>query len=260
MQKKYEESGKFTVFLSNVQYNNAESVQFLKQAGINFPAYYQVLLPHAPCPGPIPHAVLFDHKGRVVKTGRPDTLIPLVDALVKATPQPARPILGEIQVQHCIAEAAALRRGAVILWQLKALDKYAARDDAKGVEAKALSLQVRKWIGLESARLKELSARQPANAALELQTFCKQLAKLPEQEPMQTLLKSLTGDKFVKSLVNSMREAARVRARIKKSGSSKSTDAALERIRKKLRKMAATEGVPAVVAKEAVEFASGLED
>ena len=93
MQKKYEESGKFTVFLSNVQHNNAESVQFLEQAGINFPAYYQVLLPHAPCPGPIPHAVLFDHKGRVVKTGRPDTLIPLVEALVKATPQPTRPIL-----------------------------------------------------------------------------------------------------------------------------------------------------------------------
>ncbi len=50
------------------------------------------------------------------------------------------------------------------------------------------------------------------------------------------------------------------RRRPQKKGSSKSTGAVLERVRKKLRKLVATEGVPAAVAKEAVEFASGLED
>lgn len=258
MQKKYEASGKFTVFLSNVQHNTPDTARFLKEAGVTFPVYDQVHLPHAPCPQGIPHAVLFDHRGRVVKTGRPTELLPLVDALVKAVPPPPAPILGRIDVKYCHGEAEALQRGAVILWQLNALDRYAKTDDAKGAEAKALAQWVRKWIGLEKARLKELAGRQPAKAAVQLETFCKQLTKLPDQEAMRTLLKSLTGDRFVRDLVRARKDLARVHARIEKKGASKSTKNELRRIEKRLRKIAATAGVPAAVAEEALEIATGL--
>ncbi|PIY36602.1 MAG: hypothetical protein COZ06_35630 [Armatimonadetes bacterium CG_4_10_14_3_um_filter_66_18] len=71
MQQKYAKSGKFTVFLSNVQNYSDEVGAFLRENGPTIPLYEQVRLPHAPCDGGIPDAILFDHTGKVIAHGSP---------------------------------------------------------------------------------------------------------------------------------------------------------------------------------------------
>lgn len=257
MQNKYGKTGKFTVFFSNVQMNDASTKEFLESKGVNFPVYHQVRLPHAPCGRGIPHAVLFDHTGKVVQTGHPSKLYPLVEDLVKKVTRnpPASRILGGLKIEHCEAQAKALTSGGIIYWQLQALDKFAERDDAKGQEAKKLAAAVRTFVAEEVRRLKDLAKEQPGNTAFQLEPLVKQLQKMEEHADMAALYKSLVADADVKAMVKIRKDIAKLDAKIAKSGDSKSTASAQKRIKARLEKLGAGDSP---VAKEARELAKAM--
>ena len=243
MQNKYGKSGKFSVFISNVQRNDGNTKQFLEDAGVNFPVYDQVNLSHAPCGRGIPHAVLFDHRGNIVKQGHPNSLYPLVEELVKkvAANPPASAILGGMTIKHCQAQAKALTQGGVIYWQLKALEKFAGRQDEKGDEARALLRTVRNWVDLEVTRFKGMAKTAPGAAAYELGGFVKRIAKMKDHPEMAALSKALMADAKVKEIVRVHRDLAKVNAKIDKKGESKATTKELARIKARLDKIGTKE-------------------
>ncbi len=83
LHKKYSKKG-FTVLGAHSQGLTPEVAKFLKKNKITFPVYQGISIPEAPCPGGIPFAVLIDHEGKVVATGRPSELYDKVPELMKA--------------------------------------------------------------------------------------------------------------------------------------------------------------------------------
>ncbi len=83
LHKKYSKKG-FTVLGAHSQGLTPEVAKFLKKNKITFPVYQSISIREAPCPGGIPYAVLIDHEGKIVATGRPTELYDKVPALMKA--------------------------------------------------------------------------------------------------------------------------------------------------------------------------------
>jgi len=91
MQTKYPEHA-FTVVLSNAQIVDDEMRAFPEEKAKGIAVYDHINPPNYPCGPGIPDAYLFDHTGRLVETGRPYELYPLVEGLVMAVLPPG--ILG----------------------------------------------------------------------------------------------------------------------------------------------------------------------
>ncbi len=262
MQNQYGPSGKFTVFGSNVQRNDAKTTEFFKDA--NFPLYHQVRLEHAPCGRGIPHAVLFDHTGKVVKSGYPnEDMFKLIPDLVAAAPAsggagPAAPILGDVQVKRCKSEAHGLSQGRPLAPILERLDRYAERSSAKGEEAKALAEAVRTYIDKESERLTKLVEKRPAYAALHLGRLFKRVKGLPAHEALWETLKPLVQDKELVRLVEIVKELEEVKETIEERGESRILDHKLKRIKKKLNDYIESDGPTDRLKSEAFDLAEEL--
>lgn len=223
-QNKYSKTGKFTVFLSFVQTYSDDAGVFLKKNAPTIPCYEQVRLPHAPCGRGIPHAVLFDHTGKVVDQGSPTKLLDQVEALVKAAPDPPSPILGGIEVKYCKSQVKPLLDGKAIAPSLKYLTALAGKEDDKGKEAKALTEAINKYIDTKKDSLVKGVETTPAKTLLELDTFCLQVRGLECENEMKALQMKLKKDKDVMLLINIMKKVETAQAKIAKRGKTSSSD------------------------------------
>ncbi len=245
MQNKYGKSGNFTVFLSNVQANDSKTKEVLDAAGVNFPVYDQVRLKQAPVQGGIPHAALFDHKGKLVASGHPSQLFSQVEALVKAIHRPPSPtpMLDGIGSRHWRKQVDKLRNGSPIQQSLNFFDRRTKERGEAGEEAKAIAAGLREWIAAEQDRYRKTADKFPSYVASELDGFCKQLARMPERAEMKKLQDELLAKKAVKNLVKIRKEYDKARA--SKRGRGK----AIGKVRKKLDKFIGTvEGDDVVLA------------
>jgi len=176
------------VFLSNVQTFNNTVAEYLKQNAPKLPCYNQVRLPHAPGGGGIPHAVLFDHTGKVVAQGHHSQLLQKVEALIKATPDPPAAILGDVEPKHCKSYAQKLADGKAILPVLKMLLPLSKKDDDKGKEAKQLIEAAKAFVKSEQTRLEKSAETAPGMTLYELNKFYIQVRGFKCEKSVKTLL------------------------------------------------------------------------
>lgn len=254
-QTKYGSTGKFSVFLSFVQSFNDEAGAFLKKNAPTVPCYEQVRLPHAPCGRGIPHAVLFDHTGKVVAQGAHSQLLAQVEALVKAAPEPPSPILGGMEVKYCKSQVKPLSEGKPISGPLKYLNAAAAKDDDKGKEAKALIEAINKYLETRKASLTKGAETEPAKTVMELEEFSIQVKGLEcENEVKETLL-NLKKDKDVLFLVGVMKKVEAAQDKISKRGKNSKTDAkSFDKIKASVQKMIDDGKASPAVINEAKEY------
>ena len=255
MQNKYYKTGKFTVFLSYVQTFNNTAGDYLKKNAPTVPVYNQVRLKHAPCGRGIPHAVLFDHKGKVVGTGSASKLITQIPDLVKATPDPPSPILGGVEVKYCKSQAKQLADGKSIASTLKYLKLYAAKDDDRAKEAKALIEAVNNYVEKEKERLIKSSETAPAKTLLQIKPFALQIRMMECEKEIKALYTKLKSDRYINILSNTMNQVKKTQDKIAKKGTAgKSEIKALEKSKASLKKMIDSPNTPEAVKNEAKEF------
>ena len=170
LQNKYAKSDKFTILASHVQTLSPDVTAFLTQQKVTFPVYQQFREPEAPCGRGIPSAALIDHTGKVVATGHPSTLYSKVAALVKATPNP---ILGNVKIKYCKAQAKALESGKPVANILKSLNKLSSTTGEKGEEAKQLLEAVQNYLTSTAETLIKQASEEPSKVLPELMKFSK---------------------------------------------------------------------------------------
>ncbi len=261
MQQKYGKTGKFTVFLSNVQNYNDETVKFMKANAPGIPLYNQVRLPHAPCGGGIPHAVLFDCKGNVVAAGDPTELQGKVEALIKAVPEPrpqplaqAADILGGMKIAYCTAQADKLVAGNPIDPILKELKEISGNGDEAAKEAKKLAQAVSIYVEYERTDLKENASTSPAKTLNRLNLFSIQVKGIVWEKDVNELIAKLKTDKDVVLLADSMRQIEEMKGKSAKNKNGKPDDASVDKAREAIQKMVDEGKASKAVIKEAQEF------
>lgn len=250
-QKRHAATGKFTVLASHVQEYSDKVVEFLKEKRVNFPVFQQFRESAAPCGRGIPSAALIDHTGEVVAQGHPMELLPKVAALVKAAPNPAAAILGDVVVKHCKTEAKALASGNPVDATLKALDEAAEKEGPKAEEAKALAAAARAYLEARQKEIENLAEQKPAKAYLALTDFIKQITGLPGEEPMKALAAKLGADKNVKALSDILERIAKARAAETEKSAAEKTAKALAKAKADLQKLLKDETLSDALRKEA---------
>lgn len=243
------------VFLSFVQRYSDKAGKFLESNAPKIPCYLQVRLKHAPCGRGIPHAVLFDHKGKVVGTGSSSQLLTQVEALLKAIPKPPPPILGGIKVKYCKIHEKSLLKGKAIAPILKYLKVLAKKDDDKGKEAKALIDVVNKYVESKTVRLKKEAEKSPARTLLESKKFYIQIRTMSSEKEIKGLVFTLKKDRNVNVLANIMKKVDSTQAKIAKKGSAgKSERRTFVKATAALRKIIGNGKISDAVKNEAKEF------
>lgn len=254
MQKKYAGTGKFTVVLSYVQRKTDNVAAFLNQNAPDIPCYNQAIVPAAPCGRGIPDAALFDHTGKLLNHGHPSEIEQLVEAAVNAAPSPPSGPLAGLDVKFCKLEANALQNEKTpILQVLQSLDRHAMGSDTnKAAEARMLAGSVRKWVGGEKDRLKDMAAKEPVGTAMRLEAFVARVAGVKEGAQAVEILRKLQAEKYVWELVliskniQKIKEASAVKP---KPGSPKPPVQDTKFFKSRLEKIAvATDATPAVTA------------
>lgn len=104
---------------------------------------------------------------------------------------------------------------------------FAAKDNDKGKEAKALVEAVNKYVETKKASLEKGAETSPAKTLLDLETFYIQVRGLScENEVKQEILK-LKKDKYVMLLLKIMKKVDSTQAKVAKRGKSSKSDTKL---------------------------------
>ena len=250
LQQKYAKTGKFTVLASHRQDFSNEVKPFLSKNKVTFPVYQFFDEPAAPCGRGIPHAALFDYKGKLISSGYPSDLYPLVAKLVKEVPPP---IIAFVEVKYCKSQAQALGSGRPVLSTLKALEKIAAGSGPKAEEAKQLVDAANTYLEKRKNKLLELANNKPSQALVPLASFVKITAGLPVEKEARAKLTELKKDGSLKKFIRIRAKIDKLAAKLEKRNSS-STKRALDAAKQELQKFIDSNTLSDAVAKEAKEL------
>ena len=257
LQRQFAKTGKFTVLASHVQRSSEDAVAFCKSKSVNFPVFQQFREPLAPCGRGIPSAVLIDHKGNIVQTGHPGRLYDLVKDLVRSTPNPPPPILGDVKVKYWAKYAVALGKGKPVVPILKLMKQSASLDTPKGREAKELSEAVEAYLNTQTDELAELAETEPALAAMRMKRFLKQARGMPQTKKLNSIYSKLISDSSVKALVALHLEMNKLQARRAKRDS-RSIRKKLRALGLKMEQLSEKKGTSPTVAEEAKKLSESL--
>jgi thiol-disulfide isomerase/thioredoxin len=172
--QKYSPEGSFVIIGSHCQGRDDDAInKFLDSVKVTFPIYQNVDVAEAPCPGGIPFAALFDHTGKLVKSGYPSELYALVPGLVKACPI-GHPILRTFKPKLVKDLAAKLKPGTNLELVIKDLEAKKALGGDAGDEAGEILALTLTWIEDRKQGIKDLTASQPSAASASILTYKKE--------------------------------------------------------------------------------------
>ena len=257
LQRKFANTGKFTVLASHVQRSETAAVAFCKSQGVNFPVFQQFREPLAPCGRGIPSAFLIDHNGKIVQQGHPSTLYDAVKDLVKSTPDPPPPILGDVKPKYWVKYANALAAGKTIAPIRKILKQASTAQTPRGKEAKALLQALDDYLIGQKKELSEMAETKPSLACLRLKSYLKQLSGLPQEREFRKIYAKLASDSSVKALMSLRLEMSKLRARQERRDT-RFVRRKLRDLGYKMEKLSEKKGVSPAVAKEAKDLADSL--
>ncbi len=247
LQKKYAKGGKFTVLASHVQSFSNKVTTFLSKEKVTFPVYQQFRESAAPCGSGIPHAALFDYRGKVIASGSPTTLYSKVAALVKATPSK---MVGDVKIVYCKAQAKALDAGKSIASTIKNLERMATAGGDKGEEAKALLESVKKYLEEKKESLIAKASTEPSVALEELTAFSKKINGLEYNNEIKAKIAELKKDPSLRKLTKFRKEIQKMNAKLAKKESA-STRKLLDKLKISLQKLIDSDSTTPAVAEEA---------
>ncbi len=257
LQKKYAKTGKFTVLASHRQMTAEEAKQFCASQHVNFPVYHMYTVKGAPCGRGIPHAVLIDHTGKVVKAGHPSELYDMVAKLVKETPTPPAPILGGLKVKFWKSQAKALGAGGPVLGVLNLLRNSSGGGTPKAEEAAKIVKAVEHYLDSRTKSLLALAENKPALAYNEIKPFLRQVSGMEVGASLKDVYAKLNSDPAVKALAAVRLEIDKVRAALAKR-ETRSGQKKLLALKAKALKVADRSGASSALISEAKELADSL--
>jgi len=122
-------------------------------------------------------------------------------------------ILGDMKVNYCKRQAAALAGEGPLGPVLRELDALARKDDSRGQEAQEIAAAVRKWVASEVARLEETAQTRPAAALLEMTGLDRRAQGLPEEKRLAAAIKPLQADRNVRNLAKILQSLSAIKQR-----------------------------------------------
>lgn len=169
MQKLYEKhskSGKFAMIGAHLQGRDEKGIlNLLKSNGVTYPVYQQFRVGGVSLPGGIPSAVLIDHKGNVLKVGSPGEVAALIDAALKAAPDPVPgSLIGGMELVHNKALAKQLVAGKNVEPHLKGLEAKAKAETPAGKEAAEIIEACQAWVEAEKQTIQSSLQNSPSFA------------------------------------------------------------------------------------------------
>lgn len=228
MQTKYAPTGRFVVVASHVLEFGESVKAFLKKSGANFPVFqyarpsaaklaalrgtYGAAAGGGQGTGVLPMAYLFDHTGKLVAEGPPESLYAKVEALVRAAPMPLpnSPMIEGVDVQACRTQAMSLVPGKPVAEAFKALSARAKGTKPDAAEAQALLNKAQAWLAGETQRLEALTADKPAEALEPLRILAATTVGMPEGKKPAELLAGLQKDPNVAVLAKIVHAQAKL--------------------------------------------------
>jgi len=254
LQKKYASSGKFTVIGSHVQGKSDATLALLED--VSFPVYQQLRLAHAPCGGGIPHAILFDHRGKLVKQGHPSTLYDQVKELVKNTPARGDVvIIKDVDIKEFSRQVKTLVPGRSIRSSITSLRGKAKQGNE---EAQQICSAVDSWIEAEMMSALELIGTHPSQAAAKLTMLSKTLVGLPQSTAIRKELLALNRDPNLRSVQSIRRDIDRIQKGISKNGRTTMTEASIRSTTKKIDALLSSDKISDGIRNEASEMKAEL--
>lgn len=164
-------NGNFAIVVSVQGKADEKGLAYLQAQVPTIPVYRGINLPHAKSAKGYPNAHLFDHRGQLVASGGPGSLLKKVGALVAEVPSlEPTPFLADFETRECGTEIGALRdaKGDAVE-TLRALQAAGRGQDPRAGEAKEIVSRVRQWLDEERSRLDFVSKRRPAEVAWQAQ-------------------------------------------------------------------------------------------
>ena len=236
--KKYSPEGSFVIIGSHCQGRDDAAInKFLDSVKVTFPIYQNVDVAEAPCPGGIPFAALFDHTGKLVKSGYPSELYALVPGLVKACPI-GHPVLRTFKAKLVKDLAAKLKPGTNLELVIKELEAKKALGGDAGTEAGEILTITQAWIEDRKQSIKDLVASQPSAASASIQTYKKECPSDYQFDATLEAIKTCPALSLFKSTEKTIEAQERIfsrdRARNKKPKLSQETADTLSKIKVKL--------------------------
>lgn len=230
--EKHGSSGKFMMFGSHLQGRNEKAIKdFVEKNKVTFPIYQGVSVVGAPVQGGIPHAVLIDHTGKVVKAAHPSQLYGLVDDLVKAAPE-TRFIVGSFDAKFHKSAIAKLTPGKSIEGVMKDLERKSKGETPSAAEARTLLAKCQAWVDSEKASINTALTATPALAVERIQVYKR---VVPSDKSFDAKLSELRGNREVQSLMQIRKTMTTELERFAKNPKpSKMTAAKFESLKKRL--------------------------
>ena len=215
LQDKYAKTGKFTVIGSHLQ--SADPTKFLKSKKITFPNYSQLRHPDAQ-PRGIPHMVLIDHKGKVLKSGRVSDKE--IEAAIKEAAG-SSPLWDSVDVVHHKRTVKNLQVGRPVKSTLSMLSVKAKKDDESGKEAKAIIDAVNSWGETELSNINKLKDSAPTKAYQKMEILNKTFYGLPLVKTLYPEMLKMKKDKYLAYLMNLRNQVNRLKSSGKVTENSK---------------------------------------
>ena len=215
LQDKYAKTGKFTVIGSHLQ--SSDPSKFLKSRKITFPNYSQLRHPEAPAKG-IPHMVLIDHKGKVLKSGRVSDKE--IEAAIKEAAG-SSPMWDSVDVVHHKRTVKNLQIGKPVRGILSTLASKAKKDDDAGKEAKAIIDAVNSWGEGELGEINKLKEKAPTKAYKRMELLNKTFYGMPLVKELYPEMLKMKKDKYLSYLMNLRNQVDRLKASKKITENSK---------------------------------------
>jgi len=215
LQDKYAKTGKFTVVGSHLQ--PSDPTKFLKSRKITFPNYSQLRHPEAQPKG-IPHMVLIDHKGKVLKSGRVSDKE--IEMAIKEAAG-SSPMWDSVDVVHHKRTVKNLQIGRPVRSILSTLSAKAKKNDDAAKEAQAIIDAVNSWGEKELNDINKLKETAPTKAYQKMEVLNKTFYGMPLVKQVYPEMLKMKKDKYLIYLLNLRNQMTRLKASGKVTENSK---------------------------------------